>query len=249
MEKNLVSIITPMYNAEKWIEKTILSVQGQSYQNWEMIIIDDCSSDNSAIIVKNMAKLDNRIKYHKNVENSGVAVTRNRGIGYSIGQYIAFLDSDDLWYPEKLEKQIEKMQREKVAFCYTACCVIDENDKKTGKVRYVPASIDYKELLKGNEIPCLTVVLDREQISDIEMPQIHHEDYVTWLNILRSGITAHGMNEVLAAYRVNTHSLSGNKFKAMGWTWNIYRNYLKLNIFQSCRYFVWYVIKAFKKRS
>lgn len=247
MTDRLVSVITPMYNAEKWIEETIQSVQAQSYSHWEMIIVDDCSTDCSPEIVKRLQKQDSRIRYYRNDTNSGVAISRNRAISYAEGRYIAFLDSDDKWYPHKLERQITKMQTEQIAFCYSACEVIDKYGKKVN-VRYVPEKVDYEKLLRGNVIPCLTVVLDRKYIPEILMPEMPHEDYAAWLKIVQKGITAYGVNETLASYREAGMSVSSDKFRAMSWTWAIYRQYLGLNLVKSCCCFCFYVINALKKR-
>lgn len=247
MIDGLVSVITPMYNAENWIKETIRSVQAQSYNMWEMIIVDDCSTDRSMEIVKKLQTEDRRIKYYCNKINSGVAITRNNAIKYAKGRYLAFLDSDDVWRSDKLQKQIEKMKKEQKAFCYSACEVIDEHGNRIN-VRYVPESVNYQELLKGNIIPCLTVVLDRWIIKNVSMPKMPHEDYATWLKIFQSGIQACGINEPLASYRVVSSSVSNNKFKAMRWTWYIYRQFLGLDFIKSCYCFCFYVWNAIKKR-
>lgn len=244
----LVSIITPMYNAEKFIAKTIESVQAQTYQNWEMLIVDDVSTDQSAQIVQRYATEDSRIRYLRHEKNTGVTRARNMALKAAQGRYVAFLDSDDLWKTEKLEKQLTLMQRKNIAFCYCACEVIDENGDKTGQVRYIPETLNYQKLLKGNAIACLTVILDKEIVGNIKMPEIPHEDYAAWLDILKKGITAYGINEVLAEYRVNRHSLSGNKLRAAKWTWDIYRKQQKLGVMKSCYCFVCYIIAAVLKR-
>ena len=248
MSNPLVSIIVPMYNAQATIKDTIESVLSQTYDNWEMIIVDDCSSDSSATIVGEYCMRDGRIGYHLAKENGGVCASRNKALELATGRYIAFLDSDDMWTPNKLEKQLEFMKTKQVAFTYTACDVIDENGQPTGQVRHVPSRVDYKGLLKGNCIPCLTAMIDREMVDYKGMPNIHHEDYAAWLNILRTGVTAYGIDEVLAHYRVCSSSLSGNKFKAMKWTWDIYRKHEGLGIFKSSYYFINYVVKALLKR-
>ena len=244
----LVSIITPLYNGEKYIRKTIESVLNQTYQDWEMVVVDDCSMDRGPDIVLEMASVDSRIRYYRNETNKKVALTRNRAIELSEGRYIAFLDSDDLWKPDKLEKQIRLMEEQNAAFCYSACEVIDESSAPTGKVRHVPTQMSYKQLLKGNVIPCLTVVLDRKQFSHITMPDIGHEDYATWLALLQRCGIAYGIDEVLASYRVAENSLSGNKITAAKWTWRIYREHLGLPLLESTYYFVNYILGALKKR-
>lgn len=248
MDRELVSVITPMYNAEKYIAQTIESVQAQTYENWEMLIVDDVSCDAGVEIVQGYMVKDPRIKYLKHEKNAGVAQARNTALKAAKGQYVAFLDSDDLWMTNKLEKQIRFMKEKKAVFCYSACEIMDEYGKSTGKVRNVPVKQQYKDLLKGNAIPCLTVILDRSQIGNVEMPVIPHEDYAAWLNILKKGITAYGMDEVLAKYRVNNHSLSGNKLQAAKWTWDIYRKQQKLGVMKSCYCFVCYIIAAVLKR-
>ena len=244
----LVSIITPLYNGERYIRDTIASVQSQTYKNWEMVIVDDGSTDDSQNIVMELAAKDQRICYYKNECNMGVAETRNRAIQLAKGKYIAFLDSDDLWKNNKLEKQIAWMEEKNSAFCYTACEIIDEMGNTTGKVRHVPADVDYKMLLKSNVIPCLTVVLDRTKFTSIVMPKLGHEDYATWLTLLQECERAEGIDEVLASYRETSSSLSGNKLIAAKWTWHIYRDYLGLSLLESICNFISYVLGAFKKR-
>lgn len=247
MKDGLVSVITPMYNAEKWIEETVRSVMAQSYEYWEMIVVDDCSTDCSAEIIQELQGEDSRIRYYRNEKNSGVAAARNRAISFAQGQYLAFLDSDDLWYPGKLQLQVQKLQSEGKAFCYSACEVIDLQGNHVN-VRHVPEKTEYRDLLKGNVIPCLTVVLDRKRLPEVVMPEIPHEDYAAWLRLLKSGVTAYGIDEELAAYREGGMSVSSDKFRAMGWTWNIYRNFLGLGLLKSCWSFCFYVVNALKKR-
>ena len=245
---DLVSIITPMYNAEQYIGQTIDSVISQTYQNWEMIIVDDCSNDRSSEIVLEYYNKDNRIKYFKNSNNFGVSYSRNVAIKYANGKYISFLDSDDLWHHKKLEKQVEFMKKKGIAFSFCGCDVIDANGNRTSKVRRAVKRVDYKKLLKGNAIPCLTVMIDVTQIKEINMPNIPHEDYATWLNILKNGIVAYGLDETLASYREGNNSISSDKFKAMKWTWDIYNKNQGLNMMASLYYFIHYLWNAFRKR-
>jgi teichuronic acid biosynthesis glycosyltransferase TuaG len=247
MEQGLVSIITPMYNAQRYIADTIRSVQRQTYPDWEMIIMDDLSTDQSAAIVQDMALKDSRIHYFREEEKAFVAKTRNDAMAKANGRYLAFLDSDDLWEPEKLQKQMELMQQTDAAFVYGGCDVIDETGNPLGKIRHVPEHITYEKLLWGNVIPCLTVLLDQEKIGDFTMPQIGHEDYATWLSILRKAGDAYGMDEVLGHYRVNRNSVSGRKMRTIKWTWNIYRNEQKLTIVRSTMYLFGHLLQAAKK--
>lgn len=248
MKENLVSIITPMYNSGKFIRNTIESVLNQTYEDWEMIIVDDCSKDESPEIVKSYTKKDERIKYIRVSENKGVSNARNVALKNASGRYIAFLDSDDIWEITKLEKQIRFMKEKNCAISFTSYELINEENQKLNKVVGVPKSVDYKTLLKGNVLGCLTVVIDKSKLNfDIKMSGVRHEDYVLWLSILKRGYIAYGLDEVLAQYRKSLTSLSGNKIKSAMWTWNIYRNIEKIPLHKSIYYFVNYSINGIKK--
>jgi glycosyltransferase involved in cell wall biosynthesis len=181
-------------------------------------------------------------------ENGGVAAARNRGMREAEGQFLAFLDSDDLWKPEKLEYQLAFMREKQCVFSYAACDVIDENGDAVSKVRHVPEKITYNTLLKGNVIPCLTVVLDRNGVEEFSMPKMGHEDYAAWLNILKKIPVAYGTDRVLGSYRVNRKSVSANKLRTIGWTWRIYRENQKLSVFKSIRYLAGHLSQAVRKR-
>lgn len=246
-DETLVSVITPMYNAQKYILDTIASVQAQTYSRWEMIIVDDGSADGSVEAVREAAAKDSRIRLIRQ-ENSGVAAARNRGIKAAKGRYLAFLDSDDLWRPEKLERQLALMEKQNCGFCYTACDVINDSGRPTGQVRRVPERITYQKLLWGNVIPCLTVVVDRSMTGEFAMPKMGHEDYATWLTVLKRLPEAWGINEVLGSYRVNSSSVSANKVRAMRWTWRIYRDNQKLPVYKSIFYLMGHGLQAVRKR-
>ena len=247
-DTDLVSIITPMYNAKETIESTIASVQAQTYKNWEMIIVDDCSNDGSAAYVEQCASKDERIRLIRHDHNCGIAETRNTAMQHARGRYVAFLDSDDLWLPQKLEKQISFMKEHDASFSHTACEVVNESGQKIGKIRHVPLQVKYDELLRGNVINCLTVVIDVKRMGRPIMPAIRHEDYACWLGILQKEEYAWGLDEVLAEYREVGTSMSGNKFRVAQWQWKIYRDYLKIGLIKSCYYFVYYTWNALKKR-
>ncbi|MGL6107515.1 glycosyltransferase family 2 protein [Romboutsia sp.] len=248
MKNNLVSIITPMYNSEKFIESTIKSVLSQTYQEWEMLIVDDCSTDSGPEIVNSYAKEDSRIKYIKIDSNKGVSHARNTALGNAKGRYIAFLDSDDIWHEEKLQKQISFMKKNEYIITFTAYELIDENSDKLNKIIHVPKSVDYDTLLKGNILGCLTVIIDKSRLgSEIKMTGVRHEDYVLWLSILKRGYTAHGLDEVQALYRKSSASLSGNKLKSAMWTWKIYRDIEKIPMPKAIYYFINYSINGIKK--
>lgn len=244
----MVSIIMPMYNRSFFVEQSIDSVIAQTYKNWELIIIDDYSTDNSKEIVEKYIERDLRIKIICLEQNSGVAEARNRGIEIANGQYLAFLDSDDIWHPEKLQKQIFFMKKNNIAFSYTQYRHFSQKDKYEGKLIDVKEHVTYKELLKGNIIGCLTVVIDREKIKNIMMRSERHEDYILWLQILKSGYEAYGLKKDLARYRISSNSLSGNKLKSAIWTWRIYRKIEKLNLWESLYYFLHYLLKGVLKR-
>ncbi|RBP02777.1 glycosyltransferase family 2 protein [Rossellomorea aquimaris] len=248
MNTPLVSIITPVYNAEKFIEETIDSVLNQTYSNWEMILINDQSPDNSKDIILSMAKQDSRIRLIDLDENSGAAIARNKGIDASNGQFIAFLDSDDLWHPQKLEKQIEFLLQNDYAFSFTSYELMEENGTKTGKTVNVPSKMEYEDLLRNTIIGCLTVILDKNKIGEIKMVDIRtRQDFVLWLNILKRGFTAYGLNEPLAYYRKVEGSISSNKVKAAKRNWQVYREIEKLSFFKSVRVFLGYAYNGWKK--
>lgn len=248
MNTPLVSIITPVYNAEEFIKETIDSVLNQTYSNWEMILINDQSPDNSKDIISSMAKKDSRIRLIDLDENSGAAIARNKGIDFSNGQFIAFLDSDDVWHSQKLEKQIEFMLQNDYAFSFTSYEIMEENGTKTGKTVNVPLKMEYEDLLRNTIIGCLTVMLDKNKIGEIKMVDIRtRQDFVLWLNILKRGFTAYGLNEPLAYYRKVEGSISSNKVKAAKRNWQVYREIEKLSFFKSVRVFLGYAYNGWKK--
>jgi len=248
MKNNLVSIITPSYNSSRFISQTIESVLSQTYQYWEMLIIDDCSMDNSNDIISKYTKEDNRIKLIKLETNNGPAVARNIGIKEAKGQYIAFLDSDDLWKPKKLEKQIKFMKENKLWLTYSAYDRIDKNNNILNN-KSVKEVINYEDMLKSNHIGNLTGIYDCTKMGKLYMDDIGHEDYLLWLKIMKQIETTQGINESLAQYRVLTDSLSSNKIKALKWQWHIYRNIVKLNVFDSSYYLLHYIYNAIIKRN
>lgn len=243
----LVSIITPSYKAEKYIVKTIDSVTSQTYQNWEMIIIDDCSPDNANDKIEEYCKKDIRIKLIELESNVGPANARNEGIKQAKGKYIAFLDSDDIWLPQKLEKQISFMEEEELLLSYSSYHTIDENGSRIN-TRNVKEYIDYTDMLKSNHIGNLTGIYNCSELGKVYMDNVGHEDYTLWLKIMKKIGSTRGVVEPLAEYRIFSNSISANKFKAMSWTWNIYRNVIGLNIFSSSYYFLHYVYYSLKKR-
>lgn len=245
---DLVSIITPAYNAAAYIAETIESVLNQTYQNWEMLIVNDCSKDNTAEIVQSYAAKDKRIKLINLKQNGGAAAARNTAIKNAKGRYIAFLDSDDLWKKEKLQKQIQFMQQNEYAFTYISYEHFKETKENIQNQVQIQKSLNYQQALKGNQIGCLTVMVDKKQIPNIHFTTQKHEDYILWLNILKQGITAYGIQESLALYRTgNSKSISGNKMQSALWTWKVYRESQKLSVVKSMYYMLFYVVNGIKK--
>lgn len=248
MNNPVVSVITPVYNAENFLKETIDSVLNQSYDDFEFLLIDDCSTDKSADIVKNYAEKDSRVKYIKLQENSGAAVARNTGLENAQGRYIAFIDSDDVWYPQKLEKQLTFMQEKKEAFTYTKYEHITEDGQVQSAPKF-PEKLNYSGLLKNTAIACSTVVIDRQIIGDFSMPLVRKgQDTATWLKILRDHDYAYLVDEVLNQYRGREGSLSSDKVSALKRTWNTYRNIEKLPLHKAVYYFGFYVWNAVMRR-
>ncbi|OIJ21754.1 glycosyl transferase [Anaerobacillus alkalidiazotrophicus] len=244
----LVSVITPTYNSAKFIGETIESVLAQTYTNWEMVIVDDCSSDETVRIVKEYVAGDNRIKLIQLKENSGPAIARNTAIEHACGRYLAFLDSDDQWLPHKLERQLQFMQEHEIAFSFTDYMNMNEDGTETGVVTHAPKEANYHQLLKHNTIGCLTVMLDTEKTGKVKMINIRtRQDYVLWLTICKQGFTAYGLQEVLANYRNVGNSVSNNKLKMAKQNWKVYRQIENISLVKSLWYFVHYVYFKLKK--
>lgn len=244
---NLVSVIMPAYNAGKYIVESINSVLNQTYSEWELLIINDNSKDNTVKIIHSYLQQDSRIKIIDLKRNMGVAVARNRGIALARGRYIAFLDSDDIWLPEKLNRQIHFMKDRRIPMSFTQYRQFIHDPREKGKLIDVLEKVNYNCLLKGNIIGCLTVMIDRNFIPQINMPNNRHEDYITWLDLLKNDIFAYGLKEDLARYRKSKNSLSGNKLKSMKWTWNVYRESQKLSFLKSFYYFSCYALRTINK--
>ena len=236
----LVSIITPMYNSENFIGETIKSVINQTYNNWEMIIIDDASSDNSIAIVENIINEESRIKLIKSNIDLGPAKARNMGIELASGRYISFLDSDDLWLPEKLEKQIIFMNEKQCALSYSSYQKIDYKGNYFGEVIIKNLKPSYHDLLKTNHIGCLTAMIDLNIVKeDLYMPLIRkRHDHGLWLLILRKGYIACGYKKILAQFRYRTGSISHDKLSSAYYQWKLYREIENLNYYRSMYYMI-----------
>lgn len=239
-----VTIITPLYNCSEFLDETLNSVLVQTYQNWEVIMVDDCSSDNSVLIAQEFVEKDHRIKLIQLEKNSGAAVARNKAIEAATGRFIAFLDSDDLWMPNKLEKQVQFMLDQNIAFSFSAYEKIDEKGVPFDIVS-VPEKINYKQLLKTNVIGCLTAMYDVEQLGKVYMPvNTKREDFATWLTILKQVDYAYGMPDVLAQYRVYASQSSAKKTKMAKENWRLYRDIEKLGLSKSAYYFLHYAVRG-----
>lgn len=251
MSSDLISIIVPVYNAEKFILDTIKNVQSQSYKNWELLLIDDVSSDRSQELIMKCAKDDKRIKYFKQEKNSGPALARNRGIDFASGNYICFIDADDLWDKDKLEKQILFMKKNKCAFSYHSYEFADENCIPSGKKVIAKDILKYKQALKNNIISTITVMFDISIINKelIKMPNLKYvEDTATWWKIMRNGFNAYGIPNVYAYYRRTHNTNSSNKFKTQKYLWNLYRKEEKLSVVYSLYCIFWKNIHAILRR-
>lgn len=245
MDDHLVSVITPTYNCAKFIGRTIESVRAQTYKNWEMIIVDDCSNDNTKEIVEKYAINDSRIKYHVLDVNSGAAVARTKAMDLASGVYFAFLDSDDIWLPEKLEIQIKWMIEKGYAFTATAYEKIDENDKLLGKIISPPKKTDYNRLLLDCPVGNSTIVYDVKKMGKFEVPNIRkRNDDALWLKMLKKEQYIWGMPDVLMRYRVRKNSISYNKLKLIKYHWILYRKIEHLSIIRSVFHICyWGIIK------
>ncbi len=246
--EGLVSIVVPVYNAGKYIEKTIRMVQEQTFTNWELILVDDCSQDDGAKKIEPF--LSDKIRLIQKEKNEGAAAARNTGLDHMRGRYLAFLDADDVWRKEKLEKELDFMRKKDCAFCFTAYEFGDEEANGTGKVVNVPETLTFKQALPRTVIFTTTVLFDTEKIDKklLKMPQVPSEDTATWWQILRAGYTAYGLNENLAVYRRPAKSLSSNKFVALKRIWFLYRRQVGLSVVKSAYYFVVWAFLAVKRR-
>ena len=245
----MVSIIMPAYNAEKYIKEAIQSVICQTCPDWELLVIDDCSEDQTEQLVKEYVAQYSNIHYYKNERNLGVAETRNFGVSVAAGEWIAYLDSDDCWHPEKLQRQLETAAKTKAQLLFTGSAFMDENSKPLDSYLPAPERISYRELLKQNVVSCSSVLLLRELAQAYPMQHASrlHEDFVVWLRILRDKkICAYGVDEPLLIYRVHSNSKSGNKLKAAKMTFRVYR-YLGLSYGSAVYYWMFYFVRSLKK--
>lgn len=242
-----VSIITPAYNCEKTIKTTINSVLSQSFINWEMIITNDCSTDDTEKIIRSYASKDERLIVISNMSNVGASASRNESIQRARGRFMCFLDSDDYWNEDKLDSQLSFMKASDVAFCYHDYIIVDENGNCKRKVT-CPEVTTYKAYLKDNKIGVLTIMLN---INKIGKPYMYNQPVAatvgTWLKILKSGVVGVKAPDILGYYRITTGSLSRNKLRSRYWYWRALRDVMKINSFVALYYTFLSSFNAFKK--
>jgi teichuronic acid biosynthesis glycosyltransferase TuaG len=233
---------------ERLIGETIESVQAQTLGDWELLIADDCSTDKTAAVVEGYAAKDPRIKLIRQPRNGGPALARQAAIEQAQGRFIAFLDSDDLWLPAKLERQIAFARERRAALSFTAFRRINENGSVTGRLIPVPDSLSYQQLLENTSIATLTAIVDRDVAGNIAMKNEPYDDFCLWLSILKPGHIAYGLNEDLARYRVRGVSVSSRPLRSAGWVWHIYRHVERLSLVKSAWCFAHWSARAWLKR-
>ena len=248
MEKPLVSVIMPCYNMEEYISDTIVSVQKQTFPHWELVIVDDASTDRTAEIVKSYQNQDDRIRFFVKSTHSGIADTRNQCLKMAQGRYLAFLDSDDVWHPEKLDQQLHFMTERNIGFSYSSYDCIDQMGNPLQKMVKAKCDLKYEAYLRNTIIGCSTVMLDKNIVGEVAVPNFRtSEDTATWLNILKKGFLAYAIEQPLTSYRIRQHSASSNKLKAAADLWKVYRQSEKLPLPKAIVCFSSYAFNAIKK--
>ena len=241
MIQGLVSVITPTYNCGRFIAETIEAVQAQTYTHWEMIIVDDCSTDDTKAVVDGYMAKDSRIKYHCLETNSGAAVARTTAMELAQGEYMAFCDSDDLWLPEKLQKQLDFMQEKGYAFTCTAYEQIDEAGKSLDRVIKTVEKTDYNRLLLDCPVGNSTVMYNVGVMGKFQVPNIRkRNDDALWLQMLKKEKYIWGMPDVLMRYRIRSNSISSNKLKVIKYHWILYRDIEHLSVVRSAFHIFWW---------
>lgn len=250
MMTDKVSIIVPVYNAAEYLEETVKSVCRQSYENWELLLVDDCSCDGSRELIQGLAAKDERIRPVFQTKNQGAAQARNAGIREAQGVYVAFLDADDIWKPQKLERELAFLKEKNAAFVFCGYEFADENAVGNGKIVRVPETLSYKQALGNTTIFTSTVLLDAKRLGKelIQMPDVKSEDTATWWKILRNGYTAYGLDENLVYYRRSAGTLSANKAEAVKRIWRLYRQTEGLSLPVSLYHFCFYAVRAVLRR-
>lgn len=246
--KPLISIITPSYNSEKFIEDTIHSILNQHYTAWELLITDDFSNDGTWEILQRYQKKDERIKVFRLIKNSGPGVARNNSIKEAQGKFIAFCDSDDQWKPDKLEKQVKFMLENNIALSFSSYDIINEQNMTIGYVQ-APVKVNYKKMLRNNYIGCLTAIYDSEIVGKVYMPEIRkRQDWALWLTILKKIPFALSIQESLAKYRDRSQSISSKKTDLIKYNWSVYHHVEKFGIFKSLLLLIQFLFFYLKKK-
>jgi teichuronic acid biosynthesis glycosyltransferase TuaG len=241
---DLVSIVTPAYNAASFVEETIRSVLAQTYQHWEMLIVDDCSRDSTSAIVEKWARVDKRIRLIRHEVNRRASGARETALEAAQGRYIAFLDSDDLWLSEKLERQLAFMRERDAALSYTSFRRISQDGATVGNPIAIPKSLTYRQLLGNTAIATSTAIVDRKKAGPFQITHTYYDDFALWATLLKRGLTAHGLREDLMRYRVVNNSLSRNKGKSSLKVWQAYRQVEQLSPLAAAWYFTHYAWNA-----
>jgi teichuronic acid biosynthesis glycosyltransferase TuaG len=244
---DLVSIITPAYRCAGVVGETIRSVLDQTYSQWEMLIIDDCSPDDTREVLREWTKIDKRVRLIEQSKNGGPAIARNAGLECAQGRWIAFLDSDDLWLPQKLERSIAFAEEHMAPLVFTGFKRIPADGGAEGRYIGVPRTLTYRRLLGNTAIATSTVLLDRRIVGDVRMRKTYYDDFDCWLQILKPGLTAHGLNEDLMRYRVMGQSVSRNKRNSAAKVWRAYRDLEKLSFPVASWYFINYALRGLLK--
>jgi teichuronic acid biosynthesis glycosyltransferase TuaG len=244
----IVSIIMPTYNSQNYVSESIESIVNQTFAQWELIITDDCSTDNTMEIINKFKTIDSRIKVYALDENLGAGFARNNSIKMAKAKYIAFCDSDDQWIPKKLEQQLKFMSQHDLQFSFTDYKVIDDNGLPKGIVK-CPEFLTFKQLLKNNYIGCLTVIYDSSKLGKLYMSEIRkRQDWVLWLRIMKKIKSTIGFNVPLSIYRDRSNSISSNKIKLLKYNWKVYNHELKFNNIKSAYYFFKFVFFYIQKK-
>ncbi len=248
-KSHLVSVIMPMYNSAEYVGKSIESVMGQTYANWELLVVDDGSTDNSCDIVRAYMLRDDRIQLLKNDHPVGMPFApRNYGIQRAKGDFIAFLDSDDIWLREKLSQQIPLFFKDNMtAVVFSDYEKVNEQGQRAARLITAPRKTSYRQMLYGNVIGNLTGVFDVRKVGKNYFTDVHHEDYAFWLSVLKSGYIARNTQTVTALYRVRKDSVTSNKLAIVTWQWNIYRNVEHIGILRSLYYYSFYAVRGLFK--
>jgi teichuronic acid biosynthesis glycosyltransferase TuaG len=249
MSNELVSIITPAYRCAAVVAETIRSVIVQSYPHWEMLIAEDCSPDNTRDVIRTWVAQDPRVKLIEMAQNGGPAAARNGALEQARGRWLAFLDSDDLWLPHKLQRSIDFALERKAPFVYTGFRRIKGEGGIPGRFISVPAQLSYRQLLGNTAIATSTVLLDTSAVGEVRMRKTYYDDFDCWLRILKTGYIAHGLNEDLMRYRIMGNSVSRDKRNSAVQVWRAYRDLEQLSKPMAAWYFSQYAIRGFFKYS